>query len=58
MCHCHDGVFWPCWGIGLGMSPTSKRDKERLRQLQLRIEELDRIIRIIEQGTVICNEYP
>jgi hypothetical protein len=29
------------------MSPTSKRDKERLRQLQLRREEQDRIIRII-----------
>jgi len=30
------------------MSPTSKRDKERLRQLKLRIEEEDRIIRIIK----------
>jgi hypothetical protein len=29
------------------MSPTSKRDKERLRQLQLRREEQDRTIRII-----------
>jgi hypothetical protein len=28
------------------MPPTSKRDKERLRQLQLRREEQDRIIRI------------
>jgi len=30
------------------MSPTNKRDKERLRQLQLREEEQDRIIRIIK----------
>jgi hypothetical protein len=31
------------------MSPTSKRDKEKLRQLQLRREEeQDRIIRIIK----------
>jgi hypothetical protein len=30
------------------MSPTSKRDKERLRQIQLRREEQDRIIRIIK----------
>jgi hypothetical protein len=30
------------------MSPTSKRDKERLRQLQLRREEQDRTIRIIK----------
>jgi hypothetical protein len=31
------------------MSPTSKRDKERLRQLKLRREEQDRIIRIIKE---------
>jgi len=30
------------------MSPTSKRDKERLRQIQLRREEQDTIIRIIK----------
>jgi hypothetical protein len=30
------------------VSPTSKADKGRMRQLQLRIEEQDRIIRIIE----------
>jgi hypothetical protein len=30
------------------MSPTSKRDKERLRQIQLRRKEQDRIIRIIK----------
>jgi len=30
------------------MSPTSKRDKERLRQIQHRREEEDRIIRIIK----------
>jgi hypothetical protein len=30
------------------MSPTSKRDKERLRQLKLRRDEQDRIIRIIK----------
>jgi hypothetical protein len=38
------------------MSPTSKRDKERLRQLQLRREEQDRIIRIIKgDKEVICQ---
>jgi hypothetical protein len=30
------------------MSPTSKRDNERLRQLKLRRDEQDRIIRIIK----------
>jgi hypothetical protein len=34
--------------MALGVSPTNKRDKERLRQLKLRREEQDRIIRIIE----------
>jgi uncharacterized Zn finger protein (UPF0148 family) len=45
----HDGVFCPCCGMALRMSPTNKRDKERLRQLQLREEEQDRIIRIIKR---------
>src|SRR5712691_3992375 len=44
----YDGVFCPCCGMALRMSPTNKRDKERLRQLQLREEEQDRIIRIIK----------
>jgi hypothetical protein len=44
----YDGVFSPCCGMALRMSPTNKRDKER-RQLQLRREdEQDRIIRIIK----------
>jgi hypothetical protein len=30
------------------MSPTNKKDKERLRQLQLRREEQDRILRIMK----------
>jgi hypothetical protein len=34
--------------MALRTSPISKRDKERLRQLQLRREEQDRIIRIIK----------
>jgi len=34
--------------MALITSPTNKRDKERLRQLQLRTEEQDRIIRIIK----------
>ena len=46
--YCQDGMFCPCCGMTLRMSPTSKRDKERLRQLQLREEEQDRIIRIIK----------
>jgi hypothetical protein len=44
----HDGVFCTCCGMALRMSPTSKRDKERLRQSRLREEEQDRIIRIIK----------
>jgi uncharacterized Zn finger protein (UPF0148 family) len=44
----HDGTFCPCCGMALRMSPTSKRDKEKLRQLQLRREEQDRIIRTIK----------
>jgi hypothetical protein len=34
--------------MALRTSPTNKRDKERLRQLKLRREEEDRIIRIIK----------
>ncbi len=41
----HEGIFCACCGMALRASPTSKRDKERLRQLQLRREEQDRIIR-------------
>jgi hypothetical protein len=33
---------------GTGVSPTNKRDKERLRESWLREEEQDRIIRIIK----------
>jgi hypothetical protein len=40
-------------GMALRMSPTNKRDKERLRQLK---EEQDRIIRIIKgDKEVICQ---
>jgi hypothetical protein len=34
--------------MALRTSPSNKRDKERLRQLKLREEEQDRIIRIIK----------
>jgi hypothetical protein len=34
--------------MALRSSPTSKKDKERRRQLKLREEEQDRIIRIIK----------
>jgi hypothetical protein len=34
--------------MALRMSPTNKRDKKRWRQLQLRRDEEDRIIRIIK----------
>jgi hypothetical protein len=44
----HDGVFCPCCVMALPMSPTNRRDKERLRQSQLREGEHDRIIRIIK----------
>ena len=47
--YCHDSVFCPCCNMALRMSPTNKRDKQRLRQSQLRKEEeQDRIIRIIK----------
>ena len=50
----HDGV--PCCGMPSLMSSTNKRDKERLRQLQLRREEQDRIIRIIKgDKEAICQ---
>src|SRR3989442_14139270 len=45
--YCHDGVFCPCCGMALRMSPTSKRDKERLRQLQIR--------RVTKNGSSITN---
>jgi hypothetical protein len=60
----HDGVFCPCCGMALRMSPTSKRDKERLRQSRLREEEQDRIIRIIKAVKevalfgILQNLYP
>ena len=45
----HDGLFCACCGMALRMSPTNKRDKEKLKQSQLRREEeQDRIIRIIK----------
>jgi len=45
----YDGIFCPCCGMALRTSPTSKRDKEKLRQSQLRREEEeDRIIRILK----------
>jgi predicted amidophosphoribosyltransferase len=44
----YDGVFCPCCGMALRSSSTSKRDKERLRQLQVRREEQDRIIKVIK----------
>ena len=33
--------------VELRLSPTNKRDEERLRQLQIRIQEQGRIIRVI-----------
>lgn len=47
------------------MSPTNKLDKQKLRQLQLREEEQDRMIRIIKGDKEVsmsikarlCNEY-
>ncbi|MDQ6863107.1 MAG: hypothetical protein M3044_04720 [Thermoproteota archaeon] len=48
--YCHDGVFCPCCGMALRVSPNNKGDGERLRQLQLGGEvEQDRIIRIIKR---------
>ncbi|MDP9287463.1 MAG: hypothetical protein M3P08_04615 [Thermoproteota archaeon] len=45
----HDGVFCNCCGMALRMSPTSKRDKERLRlSRHRREEEQDRIIMTIK----------
>ncbi len=44
----HDGVFCTCCGMALRTSPTNKKDKERLRQLEPRREqEQDRVIRVI-----------
>ncbi|HET7149069.1 MAG TPA: hypothetical protein VFI73_11275 [Candidatus Nitrosopolaris sp.] len=43
----HQGTFCTCCGMALRMSPTSRRDKEKLRQL--RLKEQDRIIRIIKR---------
>jgi hypothetical protein len=40
--------------MALRVSPTVKRDKERLRRSKLRREEQDRIIRIIK----VDNEVP
>jgi|SRR5690242_9951684 hypothetical protein len=57
----HEGIFCTCCGMALRMSPTSKRDKERLRQLRLGREEQDRIIRrssqSASQNRVNISEY-
>ena len=45
----HDGVFCPCCGMALRMSPTNERDKEKLRQLKVREEEQGRMIKIINR---------
>jgi hypothetical protein len=48
-----NGLFCPCCGMALRRSPSNKRDKERLRQLQLRREEeQDRIIRIMNDQNI------
>jgi hypothetical protein len=39
----HDGMFCPCFGMALRTSPSSKRDMERLRKLQLRREEQEEL---------------
>ncbi len=44
----HDGIFCPCCGMALRSSPTSKKDKETLRQLKLREEEQARIISAVK----------
>jgi hypothetical protein len=50
-----NGMFCACCGMALRVSPSNQRDKERLRQLQLKREkEQDKIIRIIK-GT---KKYP
>jgi hypothetical protein len=41
-------IICPCCGMALRTSSTSKRDKETLRQLKLREEEQDGIIRAIK----------
>ena len=46
--YCLDGVLCPCCGMALRVSPTNERDKEKLRQSKLRVEEQDTIIMIIE----------
>ena len=53
---CHNGVFCPCCGMALRMSPTNKRDKKRLRQLQLREEEQDRIISKLQKTVDIYEQ--
>jgi uncharacterized Zn finger protein (UPF0148 family) len=52
--YCHDGMFCPCCGMSLRMSPTSKRDKERLRQLKIREEEQENI-ETDSRGTTITS---
>ena len=48
VCYCHDGMLCPCCGMALRASPTNERDKEKLRQSKLRVEEQDTIIMIIK----------
>lgn len=52
----HDWVFCPYCGMALRMSPTNKRDKERLRQLRLRREDtINRIIMGIRNANQTKN---
>src|ERR1700730_6481240 len=52
-----NGMFCACCGMALRVSPTNQRDKERLRQLQLKREkEQDKIIRIIKRNKEVPSQ--
>ncbi|MDQ6862646.1 MAG: hypothetical protein M3044_02360 [Thermoproteota archaeon] len=53
--YCHNGGFCPCCGMALRVSPTNKRDKERLRQLKLRREGEQENIETDFRGTEITD---
>lgn len=47
-------IICPCCGTALRLSPTSKRDKERLRQLKVTEEEQENI-ETDSSGTTITS---
>ena len=52
----HDGLFCPCCGMKLRLSPTGKKDRERLRQIRS-LEQLTEIHETKQQRCYFQTSY-